>query len=105
MSSNEHPDMSGSGCDDDPDLCVECEECGGRGQIYVGGVYYIQCSKCGGHGWWLNLPDPEPDPDYGQKCPRCDGAGVLATEGNCSVTCPDCGGTSVVYHVVPDDFE
>jgi hypothetical protein len=34
-----------------PDLAIECDACGGRGQITVGNLSNIICGECSGLGW------------------------------------------------------
>ncbi len=65
MSSNEHPDMSGSGCDDpEPEACTHCGGCGelcNCGQPLNGSHDHL---TCGPH----------------IKCETCNGTGAIPYE-------------------------
>lgn len=70
--SNEHPDMSGSGCDD-PEQ-IECPTCNGGGRLCNCGTPLdgshdhitcgesIECDRCYGSGY-ISPADPEPEMD------------------------------------------
>lgn len=64
MSSNEHPDMSGSGCDDPEQIC--CPVCNGTGRVMGGGHSKtdpdVPCKNCEGTGA-VDPPDYEPEMD------------------------------------------
>ncbi len=49
MCSNEHPDMSGSGCDWEPEG-EECETCEGIGSVVNDFDRLVKCPDCDGTG-------------------------------------------------------